>query len=115
MRALSLHGYASNGAAFTSHKAKALQEHVGSLLALDAIDGPAQLEGGRGKQRAWWQFAPAFPMSRVDQPGWWALEAVEYVDAEATIDGLVHTWQEGGYDALLGFSQGALCAAMLCA
>lgn len=115
IRTLSLHGYASCSDAFITHKAKALRAHEAGRLSLSGPDGPAKLQGGRGRQHAWWRFEPDYPMDRALQPAFWALEEVGYSSADATIDALVHEWHQGSYEAILGFSQGALCAAMLVA
>ena len=113
------HGYASNGKTFISAKAKQLVQYLTAempQLQLTSPDGPQSLEGGRGQRRAWWRFAPEFPMqNRELLPDWWAQEEVEFVGASETIDGLRKQWDEGDYDGILGFSQGAAAAAVLCA
>ena len=113
MRLLCLHGYASNGATFVSAKAKSLAQ----VFVMAGIDGAVVINGAKhGMQRCWFQFHPPYPLKdRAMQPTWRAHERVAYVDCEAALDALVATWQNGSYDGVLGFSQGALTAAMLVA
>ena len=73
------------------------------------------LPDGRGSQRCWFLFHPMYPMSRPEQPAFWRRNEVEYVDAVEHLEALSDEWERGGYEGLLGFSQGALFAAMLCA
>lgn len=116
-RILCLHGYASNSAAFLARHCKDIQASpaLDGVLDMVVTDGPAVVNDSGGRQRAWWRFEPEFPMDRALQSDWWEQEEVEYVDAEAALDALVDEWQRGSYDAILGFSQGAAAAALLCA
>ena len=120
MRLLVCHGYASNGNTFATSKAKALvkflTDELGESLNLTAPDGPTKLEGGRGSRCAWWGFEPEFPLSsRELLPSWWAQEAVEYVGGDAALENLAKRWSKEEFDGVIGFSQGALMAGMLCA
>ena len=85
------------------------------MLELSGIDGPAIIHDSGGRQRAWWHFEPEFPMDRTRQPDFWRLAEVGYLDAAANVELLVAEWRRGAYDGVLGFSQGAAMAAMLCA
>ena len=108
---LALHGYASNGATFVSAKCKA----VSRIFTLAAADGGATLDA-KPSMRAWFKFNPAYPLKdRTQQPVWRAHEHVEYVECMPALDKLVALWQKGGHDGVIGFSQGALTAALLVA
>ena len=121
VKVLCLHGYASNGQTFLNAKAKDLAKHLASNAAasiqLTPADGPSKLEGGRGAQRAWWTFDPEFPLTdRTKQPAFWARAEVAYCGAVEAIDALVEAWcQDEELQGIMGFSQGALMAAMLTA
>ena len=117
MRLLCLHGYASNGETFVSVKSKLLREALSSVASFIGLDGSACLDSGKhGKQRAWFTFDPPYPLSdRSQQPVWRAHEFVVYCGAEAAVDALVEEWRRCEYDGVIGFSQGALMAAMLVA
>ena len=114
---LCCHGYASNVAAFLARHCKDMRTHqpTADLLELHGVDGPATVNDSSGRQRAWWRFDPEFPMDRTQQPQFWRRAKVGYVGAEAAVELLVDAWRRGAYDGLLGFSQGAAMAAMLCA
>jgi pimeloyl-ACP methyl ester carboxylesterase len=117
VRVLCCHGYASNLQAFLSRHCKDLssQAPTAGMLELSGIDGPAIIHDSGGRQRAWWHFEPEFPMDRTRQPDFWRLAEVGYLDAAANVELLVAEWRRGAYDGVLGFSQGAAMAAMLCA
>jgi predicted esterase len=118
VRILCCHGYASNGSTFVQVKAKALAKAHADDLELCGVDGPSVLEGGRGKQRAWWTFDPPFPLTdRTLQSSWWARDSVQYDGVDTAVETLVSAWNDpnSSYDGILGFSQGALAAAMVCA
>ena len=117
VRVLCCHGYASNLQAFLSRHCKDLssQAPTAGMLELSGIDGPAIIHDSGGRQRAWWHFEPEFPMDRTRQPDFWSLAEVGYLDAAANVELLVAEWRRGAYDGVLGFSQGAAMAAMLCA
>lgn len=117
LRVLCCHGYASNAKTFLDKHMKAIlsEPKIHDVLDVNAISGPASLECSGGRQRAWWLFNPAYPMDRTLQPSWWAQTEVEYVHAQGAIEELAGKWHRGNYDGVLGFSQGAVAAAMLCA
>ena len=110
---LVLHGYASNSSAFMSRHLRELRQFMPSVK-LSAPDGPSAVND-RGSQRAWWLFDPMFPMDRAVQQDWWQRAEVAYLGAEANVDSLVDMWRNGGFDGIMGFSQGATMAALLCA
>jgi predicted esterase len=117
MRLLCLHGYASNGTTFIKTKTKALLAPTNNNAApftLEGLDGSASIDKAKPQQRAWFLFDPPYPLSdRTQQPAWRAHERVDYVAAEEALDSLVEAWRESDCDGVLGFSQGALMAAML--
>lgn len=67
MRVLCLRGYASSAHAFSTRHLKPLCAATVELCELDCKDGPCKLEGGRGNQRCWFRFSPAYPMDRVQR------------------------------------------------
>jgi hypothetical protein len=116
MKILCCHGYASNGPTFLSSKAKHLVYYLSSDGGVEFVapSGSSLIAGGRGARHAWWTFEPEFPLSdRTRGPEWWSRETVEYVGCD--IGSLADEWLQGSFDGVLGFSQGAVAAAMLCA
>lgn len=113
LRILGLHGYAQNGEFFrarTGALRKAIKAEFHFIDApyaarasfiTDATDGA----NGRGPALGWWDFEGA------SRPA----ASSRYVGLDETLSSLRHTIEtEGPFDGILGFSQGATVAAMLC-
>ena len=104
MRLLALHGYASNGATFTTVKSKALATKSSAAgITFSPLDGGVAIQGARhGTQRAWFLFDPPYPLSdRTQQPVWRQHEFVEFIGAEEAIDALVEEWSGGEFGGVI--------------
>ena len=115
LRVLCLHGYGQNGEALRDRSGAFRKPFKKSRFELTYVDAPftcaeasgeaaADVAADAATQRAWWR-ASEDGVARYD--GWAASRAQ-----------LVAAWRAeggGGFDGILGFSQGAAVAAMLCA
>ncbi|OXB73402.1 UNVERIFIED_CONTAM: hypothetical protein H355_017056 [Colinus virginianus] len=112
LRLLALHGYRQSGRRFhqrTGSLRKALRGRA-ELLAIDAPHLVPAIEGEAGDDppRGWW----------FSRPGTFeASEAAEQpAGLEESLEAVARALEERGpFDGLLGFSQGAALAAMVCA
>lgn len=113
LRILALHGYAQN-ALFFNGKTGALRKGLKAVAELHYLEAPHAAGGsffeidadtGRGSPRGWWntddERRPAVSASYVGLS-----ESLALVDATIA--------SEGPFDGVLGFSQGATLAALLC-
>lgn len=79
-----------------------LQELLGENWKLDCPDAPHEIGGG---DRAWW----------INPPGERSYTAPSYEGDDESIALVEAAWASTEYDAILGFSQGAMLAAIVCA
>ncbi|XP_075760580.1 esterase OVCA2 [Pelodiscus sinensis] len=114
LRLLGLHGYRQNQRVFherTGALRKALRgrAELVSVSAPHAVPAPPE-QGGAPEPRGWW-------FSRPREAAFDALEAAaECAGLEAALESVSRALAEQGpFDGLLGFSQGAALAAMVCA
>ena len=115
-RILCLHGYAQNAAFFrqrTGSLRKALKAVAGDFVFVDApFAATAGFLGDinadeRGQSLGWWTFDEA----TASRPSL----SHEYAGVERSLELLDATCErEGPFDGVLGFSQGAALAALLC-
>ena len=98
-RVLCLQGKGGDGAEMHA-RLKRLRTALGSEWQFDCPDAPHAI-GGR--DRAWW----------VNPPGERSYTALSYEGADLSIGQVEDAWSAGSYDALLGFSQGAMLAAVV--
>ncbi len=115
-RVLCLHGYAQSAAFFrqrTGAFRKALKSEVGEFTFVDgthpstaAFVAGESADGDRGEKLGWWNVAE--PDSRP------AISSA-YVGVEESLEHLESVCKtQGPFDGVLGFSQGATLAALLC-
>ena len=79
-----------------------LRELLGAEWQFDCLDAPQQISK---PDRAWW----------INPPGERSYTASAYEGDEVAITQVEAAWASGNYDALLGFSQGAMLAAVVSA
>eukprot|EP00668_Euglena_longa_P002197 GGOE01002541.1.p1 GENE.GGOE01002541.1~~GGOE01002541.1.p1 ORF type:complete len:232 (+),score=32.47 GGOE01002541.1:45-740(+) len=103
LRLLCLHGYQQSGALF-SLSAQNLRQILHGVATLDFIDGYRPIEEASGPSRVaftWWN-AKRSPSGYCYHGKW---QAVDYV--------LKRLLEQGPYDGILGFSQGAAMACLV--
>ena len=113
LRILCLHGYAQN-ATFFRKRTGSLRTSTKAIAEYHFLDAPfpataAFLAGGsaddRGEMLSWWQWEDAER----------AATSTEYLGLETTLERVRSCLAEHGpFDGVLGFSQGATLAALLC-
>jgi predicted esterase len=99
-RILCLHGKGELGSSFLA-TFSALREATSSTAEWQAIDAPHPISGGR----AWWLLAP----------GERSFTAISYIGDDVSLAAIDEAWREGSFDGIMGFSQGAMLAAILVA
>jgi len=99
-RILCLHGKGELGSAFLD-TFSALREATSSAAEWQAIDAPHAISGGR----AWWLLAP----------GERSFTAESYIGDDVSIAAIDTAWKDGSFDGIMGFSQGAMLAAIIVA
>ncbi|XP_061659947.1 esterase OVCA2 [Syngnathoides biaculeatus] len=115
LRVLCLHGYRQNGASFRE-KTGALRKLLKKKVNFVYVDAPHLLEGAQGsggeepERRGWW----------FSDPGARTFSAQQRCEESSGLDESVAAVlqavrRDGPFDGILGFSQGAALAAMLCA
>ena len=109
LRVLCLHGYSQNGAILRDRSGGFRKPLKKSRFELCYPDGPFGCTAN-GEDKA---EADADPMRRA----WWRGHSGqdEYVGWPQSRDALLELWECGRFDGVLGFSQGAAAAAMICA
>lgn len=98
-RVLCLQGKGGDGAGMHA-RLERLRTVMGSDWQFDCLDAPHQIGGG---DRAWW----------INPPGERSYTALSYEGDDLSIGQVEDAWSQGSYDALLGFSQGAMLAAVV--
>ncbi|NXP04958.1 OVCA2 Esterase, partial [Thinocorus orbignyianus] len=114
LRLLGLHGYRQSGRRF-HQRTGALRKALRGCAELVAVDAPHLVPGGGGEDddggdppRGWWFSRPdAFDAGEVAAAPAGLEESLSAVEAAMA--------EHGPFDGLLGFSQGAALAAMVCA
>ncbi|CAE7659892.1 Ovca2, partial [Symbiodinium sp. CCMP2456] len=118
LRLLALHGFGQNAEVFIQKRAKELVRKLKGTAVLHAIDAPHPLPYD-ATLRGWWLYGPELwdgkaetiqaladtLLQRPSFPPQGLQESLSLVLAE---------WEKG-YDGILGFSQGAILGAALCA
>ena len=116
MRLLALHGWGQDAAVFNSRRTNGLQKKLKTLpLLLDCVDAPFQI-GETSGQRGWWTYRPEDWDGSLSNPlELLSRESFAPIGLDTSLEALAAQWKTGEYDGILGFSQGAVMAAVLCA
>lgn len=119
LRILALHGFGQNASVFLEKRVKDLVKKLRPVAELHAIDAPHSIPYD-ASLRGWWMYpedvwdgsgetVQALAEKLLQQPEF------DAIGLQETLDLVVLEWSTGRYDGILGFSQGAIVAAMLCA
>lgn len=121
LRVLTLHGFGQNANVFMEKRAKEISRKLRAVLTLHAIDAPHELPYDCSL-RGWWTYPEELWDGRGETIQALAEDLLQRPDCEFEAVGLrksfdlvLAEWSRGGYDGILGFSQGAILAAALCA
>lgn len=116
MKLLALHGWGQDAALFGSKRTKDLQKRLKSLpLVLDCADAPFVV-GASPAERGWWTYRPEDWDGSLSNPlELLSRESFAPIGLDVSLDQLSERWRDGDYDGILGFSQGAVMGAILCA
>lgn len=115
---LALHGFGQNATVFMEKRVKELARKLRAVVSLHAIDAPHSLPYDHSL-RGWWSYSKDLWDGRGESIQALAAQLLEQDEFEAlglpaSFDAVLAEWSRGGYDGILGFSQGAIMAAAVC-
>lgn len=118
LRVLALHGFGQNAAVFLDKRVKELVRKLRNLVELCAMDGPHALPFD-SSLRAWWTYSPELWDGRSESIQALAelllkVPSFEPAGLQESVEVVLAEWSRGGYDGIMGFSQGAVMAAAVC-
>mmetsp|Transcript_65482 Transcript_65482/g.213165 ORF Transcript_65482/g.213165 Transcript_65482/m.213165 type:complete len:252 (-) Transcript_65482:555-1310(-) len=118
LRVLALHGFGQNASVFMEKRVKEITRKLRDILVLQALDAPHTLPYDPSL-RGWWVYPPELWDGRGETIQALAEELLKVPDFEPlgfreSFEAVLAEWSRGGYDGILGFSQGAILAAALC-
>lgn len=110
LRVLCFHGYRQTGGSFRG-RLGALRRSLRKLAELDFLDGPVLLPAFEQQQE------DGSSVTYSDRRSWWRAseDGSVYDGVDATLEYVISYMQENGpFDGVLGFSQGATLVLLLC-
>mmetsp|Transcript_57813 Transcript_57813/g.146747 ORF Transcript_57813/g.146747 Transcript_57813/m.146747 type:complete len:497 (-) Transcript_57813:107-1597(-) len=118
LRVLALHGFGQSASVFMEKRVKEITRKLRDILALHALDAPHTLPYDPSL-RGWWVYPPELWNGRGETIQALAEELLKVPDFEPlgfreSFEAVLAEWSRGGYDGILGFSQGAILAAAVC-
>jgi len=118
LHVLALHGFGQNASVFMEKRVKEITRKLRDILVLQALDAPHTLPYDPSL-RGWWVYPPELWDGRGETIQALAEELLKVPDFEPlgfreSFEAVLAEWSRGGYDGILGFSQGAILAAAVC-
>lgn len=114
---LFLHGFGNNAEIMKQATSKLCKQLQGKRYQCVFLDAPHNIQAddskGAMKERAWFIYNPE---QKMEYKSIWGQDSVYYHGLEETLSYLQNFWLENGpFDAVFGFSQGASLAALIAA